>query len=140
MIETRKDFDLLVQATECCRDLLSVADIETVLAKEDNLMLVSGSNVGLAIYDGPGIYTVHWYYDVRGREAIDLGKAMIGMMFDHHGAKLLRGLIKTRLKASAWACRQLGFKSYGTIMFPENDENEFFCMTKLEYDTMKGVK
>lgn len=140
MIETRKDFDLLVQATECCRDLLSIEDIEKVLSKEDNLMFISGRNAGLAIYDAPGIYTVHWYYEARGREAINLGKDMIGLLFANHDAKLLRGLIKTKLKASRWACRQLGFKSYGTIMFPENDENEFFCMTKLEYDTMKGVK
>jgi hypothetical protein len=134
-IETRKDFDLLVKATECCRELMPIEDIQKVLAKDENVMFIHGNDVGLGIYDYPGVYTVHWYYESRGRQAIDLGKAMTSMLFTEHGAKTLRALIRRELRASRWACRQLGFKSHGYLTFDEDDNNEVLFLTNL-----KGIK
>lgn len=103
-------------------------------------MLVEGKDVGLATYHSNGIYSVHWYYqEARGRQAIDLGKAMIGLLFDKYDAKILRALIRTDLKASRWACRQLGFKSYGVLTFADNEDNEILLMTKDEYTAMKDA-
>lgn len=135
MIELRKDWDLLVEATECCRDFVPLTDLKIWIERPYNIMLISGNNVGLASFEYPGMYSVHWYYQsARGREAINLGKEMVDALFDRCGAEALRAFIKLRLRASRWACRQLGFKSYGFIVFPDGDENELFCMTKDEFN------
>ena len=137
MIELNRDFDALIKATDQCRDLMSGTDCLRVLEKPNNLMFTSGSNVGLAIFDYDKVYTVHWYFTARGREAIALAQDMIGNLFDNYGAEVVRGLIKTKDKASRWACRQVGLKSYGLLMFPNNDENEIFILTKQEYNEKK---
>lgn len=139
MIETRKDFDLLVKATECCRDFVSIKVLEEWIKSPFNIMFIEGDNVGVATRDYPGMYTVHWYYNsARGKEAIKLGKAMCVKLFEEHGGQVLRGLIKTRLKASRWACRQLGFKSKGFLTYEDGDENEVLFASKDDF--MKGVR
>lgn len=141
MIEETKDFDAFVKATDQCRELMSLDDIEKILAKPENIMFLCGNDVGLAVYDYSGVYTVHWYYvSARGRKAIELGKAMIGRLFNNHGAQTLRALIRKELKASRWACRQLGFKSFGFLEFPNNDTNEILCLTRQGYYDMKGKR
>ena len=139
MIETRKDWDLLIEATECNRDFVPIRDLEIWWKLPRNIMFVEGDNVGLATYEYPGMYSVHWYYQsARGRKAITLGKEMCRLLFEEHGAQVLRGLIKDYLKASRWACRQLGFKSHGLVEFPNNDVNELFIATKKEF--LEGLK
>lgn len=131
MIELRKDRDLLIQATECLRDCCSIPDMDTWLSRPLNVMLIKGDNVGMASYQYDGVYVVHWYFQsARGREAINLGKEMCQALFDECGAKTLIGLIKKHLKASRWACRQLGFKSQGFITYEDGDENEILSMVK----------
>lgn len=138
MIETRHDWDLLIEATECLRDCVPVSDLEIWFQRPHNIMFIEGNNVGVASFEYDGLYSVHWYYQsARGREAINLGKAMVGELFENHGAKALRAFIKTRLKASRWACRQVGFKSYGLLTFADGDENELFCLTKEEFNKGK---
>lgn len=118
---------------------MPLEDLVTWYTTPKNLMLTEGDNVGLATYEYPGLYDVHWYYrSARGRDAINLGKRMVGVLFEHHGAEVLRGLIKVRLKASRWACRQLGFKSQGILTYPDGDVNEIFVMTKADYMEGKG--
>lgn len=138
MIETRKDWHKLVKATESCRGFTSIEDLATWITMPNNIMFIEGRDVGVASFEYPGLYTVHWYFlDARGREAIDLGKRMCSLLFTEHDAELLRGLIKEELRASRWACRQLGFKSLGKITFADGDVNEMFVATKNEF--MKGL-
>lgn len=137
MIELNRNFDTLIKATDQCRDIMSGSDCFRVLEKPQNLMFTEGDNVGLAIYDYDKVYTVHWYFKVRGKEAISLAQDMIGNLFENYGAEVVRGLIKTRLKAARWACRKVGLKSYGFLTFLDNDENEIFFLTKTEYLEMK---
>lgn len=101
-------------------------------------MFISEKDVGLATFRSPGVYDVHWYYQkARGREAIKLGKAMCGLLFKEHGAQILRGFVKKHLKASRWACRQVGFKSMGFLTFADGDENEVFYLSKADYEKDK---
>jgi len=140
MIHRSFDLDLLIEATECHRDLFPVEDFVTWFNLPRNIMLVEGRDVGLVTYEYPGVYAVHWYYqDARGRDAINLGKRMVSECFEKYGAETLRAFIRTDLKASRWACRQVGFKSSGIIEFSDGDKNELFFMTKQEYLTMKGT-
>jgi hypothetical protein len=138
MVHRSFDQELLIEATECHRDLWPVDNFVQWFEMPNNIMLAEGRDVGLVTYEFPGCYTVHWYYqDARGRDAIDLGKKMVGFVFENYDAKVLRGLIRTDFKASRWACRQVGFKSYGNLTFADGDENELFFITRDEYLNMK---
>lgn len=130
MIKQSFDLDLLLEVTDLPYIHSTVDDFKTWFATPRNLMFTEGRNVGLATYDGPGHYTVHWYFEVRGRKAIDLARRMIKNLFDNYGALTVRGLIRKDLKASRWACRQVGLKSYGMITFPDGEENELFVTDK----------
>jgi len=138
MIEVRKDFELLVKATASVRDICSIEDLKTWYELPDCLMLISDEDVGLATYDYPGVYSVHWYYNSRGRDAIELGKKMCTKLFTDHGAQTLRGIIKKHMKASRWATRQVGFKSQGFVLDKNGEECEVLCATKDEF--LKGLK
>jgi hypothetical protein len=133
VIDERKDLDLLIKATESVRDFVSVEALKHWIEMPRNRMFVEGDSVGLATYEYPGLYSVHWYFKVRGKDAINLGKRMIAHLFNHSDAKAIRGLIKTRLKAARWAARQVHFTSVGVVTYPDGDENELFCMTKDEF-------
>ena len=137
MIEVRKDWRLLVKATESVRDICPLEDLATWYTLPKCLMLIDGQDVGLATYDYPGVYTVHWYYQSRGRDAIELAKKMCALMFTDYGAQALRGIIKHRLKASRWATRQVGFKSTGFVTDAHGEECEVLCATKDEF--LKGL-
>jgi len=127
------DLPLLLRAT----DTPEFADQREVFTewfdKPKNLMFADGDNVGLATYEYPGVYSVHWFYQVRGREALDLGRAMCQNLFDNYGAETLRAIIEKRLKASRWATRQIGFKSHGFVTTAEGEEELFFA-TKAEFE------
>lgn len=129
------NLSLLLEATECHRDKYPAKDFITWFRLPRSIMLAEGRNVGLATYECPGIYSVHWYYqDARGRDAIILGKKMLGEMFDKYGAEIIRAFIRVDLKASRWACRQLGFKSLGILTFADGEDNELFAITKKEFN------
>ena len=130
MITRSFDLDLLLRATDLPQIHTNKEDFITWFNNPDNLMFADGENVGLATMEYPGFYTVHWYYKVRGREAIELGKAMLRNLFENYGAETVRGIIRTDLKASRWAARQVGYKSTGIFNFPDGTENEIFILTK----------
>jgi hypothetical protein len=96
-------------------------------------MLVSDDDIGLATYEYPGMYTVHWFFVSRGRKAINLAKDMFDYMFKHHEAKALRGLTPEDKKAARWASRQTGMKSYGLVPNEKGKLHELFIITKEDF-------
>lgn len=139
MITANKDFDLLVKATESVRHFSPIEDLKTWFETPENIMLTEGDSVGLGTLEYPGLYNVHWFYSVRGRKALNLGRAMIRFLIEHKDAKAVRGWIRTDLRASIWAARQIGFKSLG-VFTDQKGEYELFCMTKDEFykDELNG--
>lgn len=139
MIRRSFDLPLLLRATTGVPGISTTPqEFEDWFNTPLNIMLTEGENVGLATYSRPGIYIIHWYYKVRGREAIDLGKKMLKHLIDHYDAKLIVGFVKTGLKASRWAARQVGMKSQGFVTFADGDENELFTTTKDDF--LKGYE
>lgn len=112
-------------------------DFEAWLEDLNNVMYDDDGSVGLCSFEYPGVYTLHWFYKVRGRKALVLAKTMIDDLFTNHGAKTLRGLTEVGLPAAKWAARQIGFKSYGIDTCPKGDY-EIFIMTKDDF--YKGVE
>jgi hypothetical protein len=107
-------------------------DEELWVGNHDNVMLVEDGDVGLATFEYPGVYTCHWLFLRRGRDALNLARRMADIMFTEYGAKALRGLTRTDLKAARWAARQLGMTSYGFNNHKEG-EHELFIMTRDEF-------
>lgn len=132
MIQRSFDRDLLLKATESVRELCPPKVLDEWWSDPRHMMFVESGNVGLATFEYPGLYNVHWYFKDRGRKAIDTAKRMIENLFVNYDAKAVRGVIRTDLKASRWACRQVGLKSYGII-----DGNELFHVTKEDF--LKGL-
>jgi hypothetical protein len=133
MIVENKDYDLLWKATEERREMASEEVLRQFIADPNHLMFVEGDNVGLASFEYPGVYNVHWFFKARGREAITLAKRMLNNLFNNYGAKAVRGLVKKDLAAARWATRQAGLRSYGFITYPDGDVNELFCISKQEF-------
>lgn len=132
MIARSYDIDVLRSIGE---DFIPDELVSPWLMNEKNIMLVDGDNIGLATHEWSGLYTVHWFFKVRGREALNLARAMFKVMFDDYGAEMLRGITPRELKAARWACRQVGLKSYGFIETAEGKPHEIFFLHKDEFFT-----
>lgn len=137
MIKRSFDPAVLRLATSDYREMIPEDfDFESWVKDGNNVMLLSGDNVGLATFEYPGVYGVHWYFkSARGRKAIQLAKDMLSWLFSHTDAKAIRGLTKTNLKAARWASRQVGMKSYGMVEC-KTGQHELFCLTKEDF--LKG--
>jgi len=107
-------------------------DFEGWLKHPLNVMYDADGSVGLGVYEYPGVYTAHWFFKVRGREALNLAREMLDALFTDHKAVVVRGLTKVNLKPARWAAKQLGFKSYGILEFSDG-EYELMCLTKDDF-------
>lgn len=107
-------------------------DFKGWLEDLNNIMYEEDGSVGLCCWEYPGVYTVHWFYKVRGKEALNLARKMIKDLFEDKNVKTLRGLTEVSLKPARWAARQLGFKSYGVETFPQGDY-EILILTKKDF-------
>lgn len=138
MLRETKDFDLLVKATEQVRDFSPLADLKVWYEGPGNFMLSDGDSVGIATFEYPGLYNIHWFFGVRGRAALNLATDMLRYIFDHKDVKGIRGWIRDDLKPSKWGARQVGMKSLGVFTDPKGTY-ELFYMTKEDFkDKVNG--
>lgn len=108
-------------------------DCEEWVNDLNNIMLREGDSTGIFAYEYPGLYTGHYFFRVRGRDAISLANKMLAEAFDTYGAMAIRGMTKTTNRPALWITRQLGFKSMGRVV-SENGEHEIFCLTKADFE------
>lgn len=126
------DPELLRKKTKDYRDFFPDWLIEPWVNDRRNVVYLEGDNIGLATFEYPGVYTVHWFFTVRGREAIRLAKKMADRLFQETDAKGIRGMTRSDLKAARWALRQVGMKSLGTVT-TDKGEYELSYMTKEQF-------
>jgi hypothetical protein len=67
MIKRVFDLDLLLKASAGLG--YPEQDFHSWITMPQNLMFAVDDNVGIATFDYPGLYTVHWYFAVRGRKS-----------------------------------------------------------------------
>lgn len=103
----------------------------------NNIMLVDGDDVGLATFEYPGVYTVHWFFVSRGKQAFDVSTEMVKQMFTRYDAKVLRGLTPIKYKGACLLVRRIGFTSYG-IENIDNEPTEIFIMTKQDFERINN--
>lgn len=101
----------------------------------NNFGYIEGQNVGFGEFKSPGCYWVHLCCDeAKGREAVELTKKMVGMLYEDTQFNSLVALIHVDNKKAKWLIRQVGFKSLGVTDTP-NGLCEMFCLTKKDYLT-----
>lgn len=136
------DSEVLRRAAEPYPDIVPHAfDFPAWVSNLNNVMIVEGEDVGFFTYEYPGVYNAHYFMVTRGRGVIPIANQAFEMMFNNYGAETLRGLTKKSLRAACWMARQIGFKSYGSIVYPEKDgEYELFFVTKNEFREHMNMK
>lgn len=129
MIQRSFNAEDMRKALEPYPELLSPDfDFEEWVADKCNVVLKEGDSVGLFTFEYPGVYSGHYFFTVRGREAFDLAASMLNEMFRDYGAKVMRGMIPINNRKSRWMSRQLGCESLGYIEDPMNGESEMFYL------------
>jgi hypothetical protein len=136
MIIRSYDAELLLKACRRCPTWDDEAEFDPAawLENTNNVMLTDGDSVGLATYNRPGVYSVHWFFKVGGRQAINLAREMLGVMFNEHGAEAIRGLTPESIKAARWLAKQVGMKSYGFVEYHDDQPHELMIMTRQEFN------
>lgn len=116
-----------------CNDPLvraRMSDSETIidpaawLADPRNVILWDGENVALFLWRWVGIYEGHVLFRSRGRDALELARDMLALMFGA-GAGMILAVVHEGLPEAAWFLRRLGFGSRGWIETIEGTSEMF---------------
>lgn len=130
MLTLTKDHEYL---TQVLGEYEMAPDNKTWVNVEGNLMFRLGDDVGLATYDYPGMYTVHWFYKSRGKAALKVAAIMLNEVFTKHGAEVVRGIIALDNKPSIYLSRYLGYVRLSVEEFSDGP-NEVILLTKSAFN------
>lgn len=114
----RRETDPEVVNRLVARDFPEGADFSEFLANPLNLCLLVGSNGTLLAWRGPGIYEVHLFYEVRGREALDVLAEVLAYMRDIHNAWLFWAMVPVESRAVRIFARLAGWVTQGKVDQP----------------------
>lgn len=106
------------------------------LSDPDNIVLVN--EIGdIALFEKgiKHIYTGHYYFKSRGRQAITSGKAFLDELLNScYNISIVTGLCPLEHLGARWLTRQLGFTSHGVVDYIDNKHYELFILTKEEFN------
>jgi hypothetical protein len=105
------------------------ADDDAWVANTKNVMYEKGPDVGLATYDYPGLYTVHWFFKSKGKQALVSAAEMLNDLFTNYGAKAVRGVIHMDNKPSRFLAKYVGFEKISVEEFLDGP-NELMLLYK----------
>lgn len=115
-------------------------DIKDWLTNYDNIALTDGAgNFCLFEFELPGVYSGHYFFNVRGKEAVKLAKEMLNKVFNCPEVEIIRGLTPVEKLGARWLSRKLGFTSYGAVE-TKSGYCELFIQTKEEYNNKEDDK
>lgn len=84
-------------------------------------------------HETPGVVTGHYWFESRGRKAIDAGKSFLDELFNpEYNVQLVRGLTPITNLGARWMSRRLGFTSHGVVNTTIGP-HEIFIMHRTEY-------
>ena len=126
MLTLTKDHEYL---SEVLGEYEMAPDNKTWVNVGGNLMFRLGDDIGLATYDYPGMYTVHWFFKSRGKAAIKTAVVMLNEVFTKYGAEVVRGIIALDNKPSVFLSRYVGFQRISVEEFADG-LNEVILLTK----------
>lgn len=80
-------------------------------------------------------YSGHYFFQSRGRKAIEAGKGFLDELFNScYNISTLTGFTPLANRPARWMSRQLGFKSYGEVSL-DDMIFELFIITKEEFNS-----
>lgn len=110
---------------------------EEWLLKPDNLMYVSGEDVGLATFDYPGLYCVHWFFKSRGKKAIKTCIEMLDKVFGEHEAQAVRGVTPIDNKPARFLAKYVGCETVSIETYADGLEYELMILSKERFNQFK---
>lgn len=127
------DVTLITEATKRYAEDIVGFNPEDWLGNNDNIALTDMfGNVSLFEWFSPGIYTGHYFFVDRGKQAIEIAEAMLARVFMNEDVRVIRGVTPLTQLGARWLSRHLGFKGYG-ITDTVTGPCEIFILTKEEY-------
>lgn len=105
------------------------------LANPDNIVLTNTKG-DLALFEKgiKHVYSGHYYFNSRGRQAIASGLEFLDELFNScYTIRVLTGLVPLRHLAARWLTRRLGFTSHGHVQL--EDHYELFILTQEEFNS-----
>lgn len=108
----------------------------TWLSNPDNIVLINDlGDIALFEKGVKHIYTGHYYFKSRGRQALNSGKEFLDELFNTcYNISIVTGLTPIELLGARWLTRQLGFSSHGVVTYIDNKHYELFILTKEEFN------
>lgn len=93
----------------------SYPELERNLSDDRHIVLLDGMSAALFEWSAPGVYEGHMIFlpPVRGRLAIERGRAFLREMAGNYGARMIWGRVLVRNRAARWISRQMGLVSHG---------------------------
>jgi len=122
-------------AGEALRSFSPDVDVSEWMSDPNNIVLTN-SNGDLAIFEigFKNVYTGHYYFKSRGRQAITAAREFLDEIFNKcYNIHVVLGMTPIGNKPARWISRQVGFKSYGTEEL-NGKEYEVFIITKKEFN------
>lgn len=101
------------------------ADLAEAVANPLNVCLVEGANGAIFAWRGPGTYEIHLLYEARGREALALFDAMLGLVQSAYGGHRFWALVPMESRNVRMFARLAGFLSDG-VLDTAHGPNELF--------------
>ncbi len=132
MIKRVQTIEELLEGISEFEELLKGIDVPGWFTSNGNFALREGNDFALFNVDRPGLYTGHYFFKSRGKEAKEVAKKILDEVFTNHGAQIIQGITPVEKRAARWMSRQLGFQSHGltnTILGP----CELFYLTKEQH-------
>jgi hypothetical protein len=105
------------------------------LGNKNNLAYCNDKgDFGLFEYEIPGVYSGHYFFKSRGKEALKTAKEILEQVFNEEDVQVIRGFTPLKHLGARWMNKQLGFKSYG-VVHTAVDICELVILTKQEWKT-----
>lgn len=123
---------MILEFLENYRHIIKEGDIAEILARPTTVVYFDGKNAALFIAERPGIYTGHYFFTARGKEARDLGRAWLKTFFSEHPVVAICGFTPVENRPARIMARWLGFSSQGAIETPAG-WCEFFLFTRTDF-------
>lgn len=108
---------------------------EEWLASESNIALTDNEgNICLFEREFGNIVTGHYFFEARGKKALDLSYDMLKEIFTGpYNVDVIRGLTPITKLGARWLSTKIGFKSYGVI-HTHQGPCILFILTKEEWE------
>lgn len=111
-------------------------DNETWLKVPGNVAYTIGDNLGMATFDYPGLYAVHWFFKAKGLEAVKTCLAMLEPIFAEHGAQAVRGVTPMDNKPARRLAKYVGCETISIEEYPDGPY-EIMILSKDRFNQFK---